>query len=187
MLFKRAEKVDLEKGKRIFLECGCSYVIMDERGLYKEFKACNVPEEMRDQWTKERFKEYKQDFQKSCEEGSPDFYKLKWLCDQTNSVDPGIIRDTYDMVVNNSLKMGLENELKSYCYITNPLMFEGVLLYVGMDNFKYILEKVRDRLNIIFQSNPEYQQKFPHLYDMCDQALKRKIVSGIPVNAPYSV
>lgn len=49
---KNSKKIDLEKGKRIFLECKGSIFAID-RDYAEEYWNCNIPRKLEKEWLKE--------------------------------------------------------------------------------------------------------------------------------------
>lgn len=51
-LFSKNNKIELEKGKRIFFECKGSIFAID-RDYAEEYWNCNIPKELEKEWLKE--------------------------------------------------------------------------------------------------------------------------------------
>jgi len=162
---------NIDKAKKIFEQYNYSYRDMVDDGIYEEYKTYNIPRDMENQWLMEAFEKNKTEFQKSCEAGNPDFEKLQFICKQANTIDKNIIKDTYNMVINNLSKMEVENQLMAFSIISAFLMVGGIVSNVGLVDFKYVLEGIIEKTNSIFQSHAELQPKYQYICDDCIAAI----------------
>lgn len=167
------ETVDLEKARKILEEYDYSFHEMDKvKGVYEEYKQCHVPMETVRQWHREAFEKRKEEFRQSCENGTPDFKKLDFVVHCTNSLNnKNIIRDSYDVVRDYAEKIGFANEIICYFIISDCLSFQGIASTVGPEDFQYVLGGIKERLDHIFQTDAQLQEKYQRMYTGCESAL----------------
>ena len=173
MLFnKKEEKVNLEKGKKIFFE-NCGNIFIIERNLGPtEYKECNIPKELEEQWTKELQEDILNKIKKA--ETKEDVHSL--------FVELSFLRIHVDERIKPIIEYLNNNELDTFTTLLLCEMMEEEEKYVSDESFKNKIDEVIDiyvkkMLNEPIVIDESYKND-GHMrgYDCSDENIRRRIM-----------
>ena len=164
--------MDINEAKKIYEKYNYDSREMSENNAYSELKKYNVSKEIVEQWYQEeyskRIMDFKQNFSVEKDNSELVWQIYRGFCKYID--DKGIVV-ILNQIFSNVATIQPNVEINYYM---------PVLCIIAYDNFtpllsdrikKQAIELIRKRLELIFEKYIDLQQKYQHLYNLCDNKL----------------